>query len=648
LLNLKKFDPARRIKMKRSNTAASYFSVLLIMLFAVSAVLCSQKCSASDNNSEIPQTLEELKARIDSLLKEHEIPGAGIAFVSKDSIIWAGGFGLANLETGEPVTENTHFRIGSCTKSFIGIGFLKLIDEGRIDLNTPVKEIAPEIEIYNPWQDTHPVRVVHLLEHTAGFDDSHLNWFYFEGPVIPLQRALEIKADLRRVRWPPGTRCSYSSPGYTLAGYILEKVSGQPYEDYIKKAIFDPIGMKTSTIGRANECKQLLSSGYGKNVKPIPYWYDYDEPAGAMNSSAKEMALFVQFMLNRGRVDEKQIISGDLIDKVGKPTTTIAAQAGLENGYSFGVSTWFRHGLKWYGHGGLVPGFYAEYAYNRDCGLGYVILINRFGRIIYDDVTDEVEHYSVCDVDTTSFPSAPVSENQLKGYCGYYEPRSPRMKIFEFVEILLGGTTILFENDTLYQQDFMSDKKPLIPVSLNMFRRSKEPEASRIFTKIPEGKMVYATKGSYYEKTAGWKPLLYRTLVFGAIVIMVSSVVYALFWIPVHLYKKLRNKKNRSKYLRMRIIPLFAVISLVLGFVILADQTILEFGQMTIRNIIFFISTLVFAGLSGLSLFISYRSFFKPVEKIARIYAVILSSACLGMTIYFGYWGIIGLRLWAY
>jgi len=80
----------------------------------------------------------------------------------------------------------------------------------------------------------------------------------------------------------------------------------------------------------------------------------------------------------------------------------------------------------------------------------------------------------------------------------------------------------------------------------------------------------------------------------------------------------------------------------------MGDQTILEFGMLTVLNVVFFASTLLFAGLSTLSLFTSCRSFYKPVKMIARIYAVILSSACFGMTLYLGYWGIIGLRLWAY
>lgn len=634
--------------MKRMSIPLKNFQVLSILFFVILSFLYSQTLAGSDTKTETPKSIEELIAKVDSLIKIEKIPGIAIALVSKDSIIWAGGIGLANLDTGELVTENTHFRIGSCTKSFTGLGFLKLLEEGKIDLNTPVEEIAPEIEISNPWQETHPVRVVHLLEHTAGFDDSHLNWFYFKGPLKSLQKALEDKADWRKVRWQPGTRFSYSSPGYTLAGYIMQKVCEQRYDEYIKQAILEPIGMETSTIGRASENKQLLSSGYGDDLRPVPYWYDYEEPAGAMNSSVKEMALFLQFMLNRGKVGDKQLIKSELLDRVGQSTATIAARAGVKGGYSFGIGTTYRNNQVWYTHGGLVPGFNVEYAYNLDCGVGYVVMINRFGRFIYSDIIELVERFMVCNMKAPVIQPTQVSENQLKNYCGYYELRSSRMRIAEFIDILIGGVTISFENDTLYQKYFDSGKTPLIPVSQNMFRLSNQPAVSRVFIEISDGKMIYTTAGSYFEKTGSWKPLVYRVLFFGALTVMFSSIAYSIFWVPVHLYKKFKNKGNRSKYLRMRIIPLLAVVSLVLGGLAVANQDLLEFGSLTAPNVIFFISTLIFAGFSALSLFFSYRSFFKMVNIYARIYAVILSSACFGMTLYLGYWGIIGIRLWAY
>ena len=194
----------------------------------------------------------------------------------------------------------------------------------------------------------------------------------------------------------------------------------------------------------------------------------------------------------------------------------------------------------------------------------------------------------------------------------------------------------------------MSTKEALIPVSPNKFRRSNEPEASRIFTTTPEGKKVFATLGSYYEKTGSWRPIVSRTLVFSALIVMLSTIIYAFFWFPLHLYKIIRKKDNRSKYLRMRVVPLLAILSLVFGIFIVANQSVIQLSQMSINNIIFFVSTLLFAGFSVLSLFVSIISFKKPVKMIARIYALILTFSCFGMTVYLIHWGIIGLRLWVY
>ncbi len=635
--------------MKRTNISINYFALLLTMFFTTSIICYPYIVLAYEKNTKIPKTFVELEIKIDSLIQKYKIPGIGIAFISMDSIIWLRTIGLANVETVEPLTEKTHFRVGSCTKSFIGLGFLKLVEEGKVDLNTPVREIVPEIEIDNPWWETDPIRIIHLLEHTTGFDDIHLNSLYNkEDPEMPLRQALNAKTSLRKVRWQPGTRYAYSSAGYTLAGYILEKITGQRYEDYLEEVILKPIGMITSTFRLNDESKKLLSVGYDNNYKPIPYFDGYDRPASSLNSSIMEMALFVKFLLNRGRIGDEQIISDSLIDRIGIHTTTIAAKAGQKEGYGFGVAARFQDGFKWYGHSGGGPGFIARYSYLKDYGLGYVVLANKFSITEFGKICRLVQNYLIRNIKPPPKPSIHLSADKLEKFSGYYEYSSSRQQLVEFLDILLGGTTISLENDTLYMQDFMGEKEALIPVSSNTFRKSSEPEASMIFTTTPEDNMIFADIGSYYEKTVRWKSIFYRILFFGALIIMTSSIIYALFWVPVHIYKILKKRKDRSKYVILRVIPLLAILSPIFGILVVANQSIVELGQMTLANVAFFVSTLLFAALSSLSLSFSIISFKKPVKMIERIYTVILSSACFGMTIYLSFWGIIGLRLWAY
>ncbi|MGH7866555.1 MAG: serine hydrolase domain-containing protein, partial [Candidatus Dormibacteraceae bacterium] len=136
------------------------FALLLVLLFlgTMASVASAQPKPAA------PKTIEELKQQIAGVLAKRHVPGVGLALVAKDHIIWAGGVGKADLASGRSVDADTLFRAGSITKGFIVLALLKLQEEGKIDLNDKLREIAPEVPINNPWEATHPVRVVNLLE----------------------------------------------------------------------------------------------------------------------------------------------------------------------------------------------------------------------------------------------------------------------------------------------------------------------------------------------------------------------------------------------------------------------------------------------------------------------------------------------------
>ena len=117
--------------------------------------------------------VEDLKAEIRKILDENRIPGASVALVDGDRTIWAGGVGTADVAGGVEVTANHLFRIGSISKSFTALAVLHAAEGGLLDLDTPVRELAPEVEFTNSWEETHPVTVAMVMEHTAGFDDIH-------------------------------------------------------------------------------------------------------------------------------------------------------------------------------------------------------------------------------------------------------------------------------------------------------------------------------------------------------------------------------------------------------------------------------------------------------------------------------------------
>ena len=260
---------------------------LLLALCAATVTIPAAQAPAAPQDPT-PQTIEEFQAAAARIVSETGVPGAGLALVRADGIEWAGGVGLADRERGIPVTGDTRFRVGSVSKTFVAMSLVQLYEEDSLDIEAPLEELVPEIAIENPWHRSDPVRLIHVLQHTAGFDDMHFKDRYIpEGePEVSLGEALARNPASRRVRWRPGTRMSYSNVGYGVAGLVLEKLAGQPFEDYIQEHIFDPLEMASSSFRLTAEDETLLARGYDGDGEPVGYPRIYLRPAGNLHSDA--------------------------------------------------------------------------------------------------------------------------------------------------------------------------------------------------------------------------------------------------------------------------------------------------------------------------------------------------------------------------
>ena len=219
--------------------------------------------SQSLDEADFPKSLEELQTRIQEIIDSSSTAAAGIALVQGDSVIWTGSIGLADKENKIEAEENTMFRIGSTSKMFASLSILKLVEEGKLSLSDKVTDLIPEIEFTNEWADTHPILVAHLLEHTTGWDDIHLPEYGNNDPTpISLKDGLDFHPHSRISRWIPGTRMSYCNSGPPVAAYIVQKITGVDYEDYVQQTFFDPMGMehmtylKTATYDRLGASKK--------------------------------------------------------------------------------------------------------------------------------------------------------------------------------------------------------------------------------------------------------------------------------------------------------------------------------------------------------------------------------------------------------
>jgi CubicO group peptidase (beta-lactamase class C family) len=212
---------------------------------------------------------QKVSGDIRHLIQNTNSIGTSVVITSADSIIYFEGFGNADLEKNTLVTEQTLFGLGSITKTFTALAILKLVEAGKLNLDDKVLDLAPELPITNKWEKDFPVRVYHLLEHTSGFDELHPKdkTITVKNDDFPLLEGINIVKNSLKTRWQPGSRHAYSNVGYLVAGYIIEKISGQSYNIFIKSEVLEPLGMNQSTIKLEEINPDLLAKSYSSNKK---------------------------------------------------------------------------------------------------------------------------------------------------------------------------------------------------------------------------------------------------------------------------------------------------------------------------------------------------------------------------------------------
>jgi CubicO group peptidase (beta-lactamase class C family) len=600
----------------------------------------------------VPGNIDELKSAVSAILKKYKVSGVGIALVTKDAVVWAGGVGKADLATNRDVTADTMFRVGSITKGFVALSALQLAERGKLRLDEKVADVAPEIPVVNPWEATNPVTVANLLEHTAGFDDFSLAEFYdFDASPDnprPLLWTLTHFSGPERVRWIPGSRMSYSNPGYGLAGYIVEKAAGVPLEDYIAANILHPLGMTHSDMRLTPAVKDTLAQGYD-GESPVPYFPIFLRPAGAMKSSPNEMARFVRMMLNRGELDGVKIVSPESITRMETPETSLAARDGLKDGYGLGNYEDQEEPLIQRGHDGGIDGFLSRYVYVPEAGVGYFFSINN-SSLRSGDAVHEIEHllYRYMTRGTTAHqqPATKMPPGASE-WIGYYAPAAPRQEKLRYLSLLLGGEFVSIRNGTMYARSVFGARRELIPVSANQFRTQHSEEATTIFSTDGKGGVVMVASmppdlsiPDYFVKTNPVWPMVRLVLVLGALAAMLSSIAFAFIWIP----RRIRGAN--VEHLGIRILPLLATASLIAAFAMALGSEPVYLARVGVASLAYFIGTIAFAIFSIVGFALVLTSSESPIHRGVRIHSFLLALACIGMTSYLAYWGQLGVRFW--
>lgn len=459
-----------------------------LTLLIISIYCLLQHTTAHSEEININPELDTLLQAIESKRIELDIPAIGLTLVNKDKTLFSGSFGIADKTSAKRVDDNTVFRIGSITKSFTALAVLILADDGKLNLDDRLLDIAPELKINNQWQDTHPILISHLLEHTAGLTDLSGEEFNFNEP-LSLNEALKRNVDSRIIQWPPGMHYSYTNIGAGLLAYVIEKCSGVGYEDFVQDRIFNPLNMSSASYYPDEITLEHLATGYDSDgVSPIPYWQMTFRAFGAINIKPADMAPFIQLMLNKGTYENKQIVSVSLLNRMHSPTTTLAAKSGLEFGYGAGSYTFFRNGHVFYGHGGDGDGYLARYGVNTESNMAYFVVINVFRDSDLVEVRRLIEDFITKDLKPVEYPSVKLSQEQLQQYTGQYKSVTWRFPVAAGTEDHQSEIELVINNNKLTALAGESIWQ-LIPVSTQHFRLKNESKATVAFVRDQDGQL---------------------------------------------------------------------------------------------------------------------------------------------------------------
>lgn len=305
-------------------------------------------------------TAADVEAFLDGIvplqLEREDVAGATISIVKDGKILFAKGYGYADVKNKKPVSpEETLFRPGSVSKLFTWTAVMQMSEQGKLDLDRDINEY---LDFKIPEAFGQPITLKNILTHTAGFEEQVKDLFAPDKSSPNLGEY--VKTHIPQRIFPPGTTPAYSNYATTLAGYIVERVSGQPFDDYIEQNIFKPLGMTRSSFRQPlpPELAPLMSSGYmlaSDEAKPFETIGPF--PAGSMSSTATDMSKFMLAHLQEGRLGEGQILRPETARLMHSRLFAIDPAA---NAMCYGFYEESRNGRRIIGHGGDTVLFHSD------------------------------------------------------------------------------------------------------------------------------------------------------------------------------------------------------------------------------------------------------------------------------------------------
>jgi CubicO group peptidase (beta-lactamase class C family) len=615
---------------------------------------------SSAQTSRHDLTAPDLEAFLDGLLpaqlEREDIAGAVVAVVKDGKVLLAKGYGFADVAKRKPVSSSdTLFRPGSISKLFTWTSAMQLVEQGKLELDRDVNDY---LDFRIPPKFGKPITLRNIMTHTSGFEETAKELFVADAAHMrPLGEYLRDHIPARI--FPPGVTPAYSNYATALTGYIVQRISGKPFDQYVADNIYTPLAMQHSTFAQPLPANllPLMSNGYQRGSQPAkPFEFVQAFPAGSVSTSATDMCNFMLAHLQDGQWNSTQILKPETAKLMH--SRAFGSDPRL-NGMALGFYEETRNGHRILGHGGDTLYFHSDLHIIPDASVGFFVSYNSAGKgevssrtILFEKFLDRYFPYTP----HAAVPVASAKEDAQKVAGLYIGSRRGEATFLRITE-LLGQPKVFFNSDGTMSIDPLKgtngELKRYEEISPLLYREVNGQDLIG-FHKNSNGLMEFSIDYPFFvfERASLTDNKLFNLLIFGLSLSFIALAV--LFW-PVgaairwHYGTKL-NLTAPEKRLRLaiRIVCILDLV-FVVGWIVFISGTN-EVGNLSRSRdpFLYFLEILGVVGALGTLIVIlnSVRSWTKAGKWIwARLFDVALALSCVSFTWFIWHWNLINFNL---
>jgi CubicO group peptidase (beta-lactamase class C family)/D-alanyl-D-alanine dipeptidase len=396
--------------------------------------------------SRYAAAIESVQSMIRAEMADKQLPAISIALVDDQEVVWSGGFGLSDPDRKLEATADTVYRVGSVSKLFTDIAVMQLVEQGKLNLDAPVADYIPEFHPRNSFGK--PITLRELMSHHSGLVREPPVGHYFD-PTSPSLERTVLSLNETSLVYEPRTHAKYSNAAIATVGYVLQRVTGQPFTEYVKQAVLGPLGLRHSAFEPEPELTKDLAKAYmwsydGRTFE-APKFQLGMSPAGSMYSTVRDLARFASVLFAGGRAGNIQVLKPETLEQMWTPQFE-------KTGYGIGFRLSRMDGHRWVGHGGAIYGFATELAALPDDKLGVVVVTtDDSANAVVNHIADQALRLMLAARNNQALPGAetsqPFSADEAIQLEGRYSDGTQAVELTEqkehlYFNDLAGGQTL--------------------------------------------------------------------------------------------------------------------------------------------------------------------------------------------------------------